>query len=343
MKAFVTGATGFIGSHITRELVKQGFRVRCLVRPDSNTRYIESLNLDIVKGDLWDRTFLERSMEGCDVVFHAAAMYSFWTPQPWRVYKTNVEGTSNILTAALRKGVKKVVYTSTESTIGIRGDGMGTEETLAKESDVSGHYKKSKIQAEKLALRANIMGLPVVIVNPTMPVGRFDVKPTPSGQAVLDFLNRRMPAWVETGINVVDVEDVAKGHILALDRGKAGERYILGNRNLTLKEILDMLQSLTGLKAPKMKLPLWVALGAAYMDEFARGKILNRTPGICVAAVKTAMKIRHFQCSKAIRELGLPQSPIEKAFEKAIIWFLENGYVKHRETESIAKKGNRHA
>jgi dihydroflavonol-4-reductase len=236
-----------------------------------------------------------------------------------------------------------VVYTSTESTVGIHGDAPGTEETPAEESQVSGHYKKSKIRAEKLALKANQAGLPVVVVNPTMPVGPFDVKPTPSGQVIVDFLNRRMPAWVDTGLNVVDVEDVAKGHVLALERGRAGERYLLGNRNLTFREILSLLEGLSGLKAPAMRIPLWIALGTAYVDEVVRGRILGRTPGVCTAAVKTAKKIRHFDCSKAVRELGLPQSPIEKACKKAIHWFLENGYVKHGEIKGMSIEGERHA
>ncbi len=343
MKALVTGATGFIGANLTRELVNQGFRVRCLVRPDSDTRYIDSVNADQVVGDLLDRSSLERAVEGCEVLFHTAAFYSFWTPRPAIVYETNVGGTMNILTAALRKGIKRAVFTSTESTVGINGSGPGTEQAVACENETFGHYKKSKIRAEKLALQASHEGLPLIVVNPTMPVGRYDSKPTPSGQVIVDFLNRRMPAWVDAGLNVVDVEDVAKGHFLALDRGRVGERYLLGNRNLTFREILDILENVSGQKAPKLRLPLCTALGAAYVDEAFSGRIMGRTPRICVAAVRTAGKKRHFDCSKAVRELGLPQSPIEGAYKKAVEWFVENGYVESKYRKGMPIKGGHHA
>jgi dihydroflavonol-4-reductase len=261
------------------------------------------------------------------VLFHVAAFYTFWAPKPKAIYDTNVQGTSNMLSAALDKGIEKVVYTSTESTIGIaENGGLGTEEMEINPSDLAGHYKKSKYMAEGLALKMCRDGLPLVVANPTTPVGPFDIKPTPTGQFIVDFLNRRMPAYVNTGLNVVDVEDVAKGHILALERGRVGERYILGNRNLTFREILGILERITDIKAPRLRIPIWLALGAAYLNEFISGKVLRKHPRIPVGGVKAARKFRYFDCSKAVRELGLPQTPVEEALEKAVRWFRQNGY-----------------
>ncbi len=327
MKALVTGATGFIGGNLVRELLKQGFQVRALAREGSDRRNTSGLNIDVVVGDLRDKTSLDRAVEGCDVLFHVAAAYTFWTPDPTIIYETNVQGTENILTAARNAGIRKVVYTSTESTIGIEGHNLGSEETEATLGSLSGHYKKSKLLAERLALRICDQGLPLTVVNPTMPVGPWDTKPTPTGKVVVDFLNGRMPAYVNTGLNVADVGDVVKGHILALEKGRIGERYILGNRNLTFRDLLGILETITGVRAPKVRIPIWGALGAAYADEFTCGKILKRPPRIPIAAVKTARKFRHFDCSKAIRQLGLPQTPIEESLRKAVLWFRQNGYV----------------
>ena len=328
MKALVTGATGFIGGNLVRELLKQGYRVRSLVRRGSNQQNIRDLDIEVFFGDLRNRASLDEALAGCDVLFHVAASYTFWAPDPKVIYDTNVHGTENILTAALAKGIKKVVYTSTESTIGISQNGdLGTEEAEASPGELPGHYKKSKYMAERLALRICHDGLPLVVVNPTVPVGPLDIKPTPTGQLIVNFLNRRMPACVNTGLNVVDVEDVAKGHILALEKGRVGERYILGNKNLTFREILNTLERITGIKAPNLCIPLWLALGAAYTDEFVSGKVLKRHPRIPVAAVKAACKFRHFDCSKAVGELGIPQTPVEEALEKARQWFRQNGYV----------------
>ena len=328
MKALVTGATGFIGGNLVRELLKQGFRVRALARKDSSRRNITDLEIDVAIGDLRDRTSLDRALEGCDVLFHVAAAYTFWTPDPTAIYETNVGGTENILAAARNAGIQKIVYTSTESTIGIEGHNVGSEETEATLDSLSGHYKKSKLLAERLALEMCQEGLPLTVVNPTMPVGPWDAKPTPSGQIVVDFLNGRMPAYVNTGLNVVDVGDVAKGHILALEKGRIGERYILGNKNMTLRELLGALETITGIKAPNVRIPIWLALGAAYVDEFVRGKLLKRPPRIPVSAVRTARKFRHFDCAKSIRELGLPQTPIEESLSRAVSWFRQNGYVR---------------
>lgn len=324
----VTGATGFIGANVVRGLIKQGYQVKALVRKESNRENIEGLDIEVVVGDLRDKASLIRALDGCEVLFHVAASYTFWAPDPRDIYETNVKGTENILEAALARGMKKVVYTSTESTIGIAKDrNLGTEDMAVDPRNLAGHYKKSKYMAEKLALKMCGDGLPLVIVNPTMPVGPLDIKPTPTGQLIVDFLNRKMPAYVNTGLNVVDVEDVARGHILALEKGRIGERYLLGNKNLTLKEILTILEGISGIRAPRLRIPLWLALCMSYADEFVSGKVLRRRPRVPLAGVKTARKFRHFDCSKAIRELGLPQTPVEEALEKAVRWFKQNGYV----------------
>jgi dihydroflavonol-4-reductase len=302
--------------------------VRALVRKESNRANIEGLDIEVAIGDLRDRPSLDQALDGCDVLFHAAASYTFWARNPGVVYETNVQGTENILTAALARGIKKIVYTSTESTIGMDKNGcLGCEQIDAKDSDLPGDYKKSKYLAEKLGRKMCRAGLPLVVVNPTVPVGPYDVKPTPTGQFIVDFLNGRMPAYVNTGLNLVNVEDVARGHILALEKGRVGERYILGNRNLTYREIMGILEEITHIKAPRLKIPIWLALGTAYTNEFFSGTILRRQPRIPVAAVMAARRFRHFDCSKAISELGLPQTPVEEALEKAVRWFRQHGYV----------------
>mgnify|MGYP005839693837 CR=1 FL=1 len=327
MKALVTGATGFIGGNLARELLRQGFQVRALVRKSSSRMTIDGLDVEIALGDLRDKPSLECALTGCDVLFHVAASYTFWTRDPAAVYDTNVQGTENILTAAGAVGIEKIVYTSTESTIAIQGHALGTETDQATIDSLSGHYKKSKLLAEQLVLRLCDQGLPITIVNPTMPLGAWDAKPTPTGQVVVDFLNGRMPAYVNTGLNVVDVGDVVAGHVLALEKGRVGERYILGNRNLTLRDILGILERITGIRAPTVRIPLWLALGAGFVDEFVEGTLLHRLPRIPIAAVRTARKFRHFDCSKAVDELGLPQTPIEEALRRAVFWFKQHGYV----------------
>jgi len=328
MKALVTGATGFIGGNLVRQLLKQGYQVKALIRQGSNPRNIDGLNVESAFGDLRDKPSLGRALDECDALFHVAAAYTFWAPDPKAIYEANVQGTENILTAAREKGIKKVVYTSTESTIGIgRNGSLGAEELETSANKLPGHYKKSKYLAEKLALRMCHEGLPLVVVNPTTPVGPLDVKPTPTGQFIVDFLNRRLPAYVDTGLNIVDVEDVAKGHILALEKGRIGERYILGNKNLTFREILGILGQLTGIKVPQLKIPIWLALGAAYADGFIWGSILRRCPRIPLEGVKASRKFRYFDCSKAVQELGFSQTPAEESLEKAVRWFRENGYV----------------
>lgn len=327
MRALVTGANGFIGSNVVRALLERGYAVRALVREGSNLRNLAGLDVELATGDVRERATLERALAGCDCLFHLAAAYALWTPDPQPIYDINVDGTANALAAARRAGVRRVVYTSSESTIGIARNGcLGNEEMVVEPAQLAGHYKRSKYLAEQVALRACRDGMEVVVVNPTTPIGRGDIRPTPTGQIVVDFLNGRMPAYVNTGLNLVDVEDVAVGHVLALEKGRPGERYILGNRNLTLKEILQALSRVTGRPAPRLRLPLWVALGAAYASEFAAQRLTGGPPRIPVTGVKVARHFRYFDCSKAVRELGMPQTPIEEALEKAVRWFREHGY-----------------
>ncbi len=327
MNVLVTGATGFIGANIVRQLLKGGHKVRALVREKSDQRNIRGLNLDVAYGNLLDRESLESAIEGCDGLIHSAAYYTFWSSNPKEVYDTNVQGTRNILEAARDRQIRRVVFTSSESTIGIaQNSGIGSEEIEVATRDLSGHYKRSKFESEKIALGMCKEGLPVVVVNPSVPIGPWDVKPTPTGQFIVDFLRGKMPAYVNAGLNVVDVEDVAVGHVLALEKGKVGERYILGNRNVTFKDVLFILERITGIKAPWIRIPLWLALGAGYIDEFVSSKIGKRHPRIAVESVRAACRCRHFDCSKAANDLGVPQSPIESACEKAVTWFRENGY-----------------
>jgi len=327
MKALVTGATGFIGSNVVRALLERGYEVRALTREASNRSNLAGLDVELAIGDVRERASLERALEGCDCLFHLAAAYALWTPDPQPIYDINVDGTVNALAAARAVGVRKVVYTSSESTIGIVQNGsLGTEEMFVEPGALAGHYKRSKYLAEQVALRASGEGLDVVVVNPTTPIGRGDIRPTPTGQIVVDFLNGRMPAYVNTGLNLVDVEDVAAGHVLALEKGRPGERYILGHENLTLKEILEALSRVTGLPAPRLRMPLWVALGAAHVSEFAARRVTGGPPRIPVTGVQVARHFRYFDCSKAVRELGLPQTPVEEALDKAVRWFREHGY-----------------
>jgi dihydroflavonol-4-reductase len=316
--------------------------VRALVRKESDRRNIDGLDIEIAAGDLTDSASLPAALEDCEGLFHVAAAYTFWARDPRRIYETNVTGTENILAAASRAGIKKVVYTSSESTLKNPGDGTpGNGLELNNPDELPGDYKRSKCLAEKRAMEICREGLPIVVVNPTTPIGAYDAKPTPTGRIIVDFLNGRMPAYVNTGLNVVDVEDVAAGHILAMEKGRVGERYVLGNRNLTLHDIFLILERLTGVRAPRLSIPLWSALAAAYVDEFVQGGLLRRPPRIPLAAVKAACKFRYFDCTPVINELGLPQSPIEEAFEKAIRWFRQNGYIHHLSKSSQAGKGAR--
>lgn len=327
-KVFLTGATGFIGASLARELAREGCRVKALVRPGSDRRNISGLDIEIHEGDLLDSASLEAGLAGCDTLFHAAADYRLWTRDPSSMYAVNVDGTRAILTAALKKDVSRVVYTSSVGTLGNPGDGRpGTEETPVTFADMVGHYKKSKFLAEREAESFLARGLPLVIVNPSTPVGARDIKPTPTGKIIVDFLNRKMPAYLDTGLNLIDVEDCARGHILAARRGRIGEKYILGNRNLTLREIFILLEEISGLPAPKVRLPYTPILLAAFVNE-GLSRITGREPMIPLAGVRMAGKLMYFNSSKAVRELGLPQNPVEDALRKAVEWFRAEGYVR---------------
>lgn len=329
MKCLVTGATGFIGSNLVRALIKNGFSVRALTRENSNSSNLKNLDIEIHHGDLLDYKSLENALKGCAFLFHAAAHYSFWDVSKDLIYKINVDGTRNILKAALKTGIKKTVYTSTVGCIGIpKNNSSGNEDTPIDQSTLSNSYKHSKYLAEKEALRFFENGLPIVIVNPSTPVGPGDVKPTPTGKIIVDFLNRKIPAFIDTGLNLIDVRDCALGHILALKKGKPGERYILGNQNLSFRKILLLLEEITGIKAPGLKIPYSVALIAAYINEMISDYITKTPPKIPLGGVKMAKYFMYFDASKAVKELGLPQNPIKKALEDAVAWYRENGYVR---------------
>ena len=328
MKVLVTGATGFIGGNLARLLWQRGHQVRALVRPESNTLTIDGTGIEAVHGDILDLNSVARAAQGCEAVFHCAASYTFWSRDHRTVYRTNVEGTANVLSAASQAGVSRLVYTSTVSTVGLPNGHMATEDTPLDPSRLSGHYKKSKYQAELLALKSASEGLPVVVVNPTTPVGPWDVKPTPTGKIVLDFLLGRIPAYLDTGMNLVDVEDVAVGHILAMEQGQPGQRYLLGNRNVTLKEVFRMLQGATGLSTPRWRAPYWLVMGAGYFNQVVEGGLLRREPRIPLEGVKVSRNPMYVNCDKAVTELGMPQSPVETALEKSIDWFNEHGYTR---------------
>jgi len=328
MKAFVTGATGFIGASIARELLADGVEVRALARKGSDRRNLEGLDIEIWEGDLRDREGLERGLKGCDTLFHAAADYRLWTRTPADMYDINVGGTRNILGAALATGVSRVVYTSSVGTLGNPGDGTpGTEATPVVFEDMVGDYKKSKFLAERAAEEFLAKGLPLVIVNPSTPVGPRDVKPTPTGKIIVDFLNRKMPAYLNTGLNLIDVATCARGHLLAAQKGKVGEKYILGNENLTLERIFALLSEITGLKAPKVRLPYYPILLAAHVNE-AISAVTGKEPLIPLAGVQMAAKFMYFDPGKAARELGLPMTPVRDSLEQAVAWFRQHGYAK---------------
>ncbi len=327
MKAFVTGATGFLGSHVARVLAEQGADLRLLVRPTSNLKNLEGLNTETATGDLRDAASLERAMSGCDTVFHVAADYRLWVQDPDEMYKSNVEGTRAMLEAARKNGVRHVVYTSSVATMGFTSNGHpADEDSPVSLANMIGHYKRSKFMAEQVALEAGRSGMHVVTVNPTTPVGEQDVKPTPTGRIVLDFLKRKFPAYVETGLNLVDVRVCAQGHIAALEKGRSGERYILGGENLTLKQLLDKLGSLTGLPSPKIKLPYFFAYATGVVDEAITGRLLKREPRATVDTVRMGKKKMFAISDKAERELGWKIVPLEDALRRADDWFRTNGY-----------------
>jgi dihydroflavonol-4-reductase len=324
----VTGGTGFIGAHVVRALRRRGREVRCLVRPGSRRGNLEGLPVEIVEGDVTDVPSVRAAVRGCETVFHVAADYRLDAADPAALFGVNVAGTENVLRAAADAGARRIVHTSSVGALGLRADGSpADEETPVDPATLVGAYKRSKFEAERAARALAAAGAPVVIVNPSTPVGELDVKPTPTGQVIVDFCNRKMPAYVETGLNVVDVKDVAEGHILAAERGVAGRGYILGNRNMTLKEILDALARITGLPSPRVRLPHWVPVAAARADRLLT-RLSGRAPRISLEGAKMARYRMYFDASRAVRELGLPQSPVEAALGRAVAWFRANGYVR---------------
>ena len=330
MTTLVTGATGFVGSHVARQLVSAGHPVRILVRKSSNLQALDGARVEAFEGDLRDAGSLDRAMRDIRRVFHVAADYRLWTRNPEEIYETNVEGTRKLLEAAGRAGVERVVYTSTVATIAVpqphSGGPLPNEDTNAELSQMIGHYKRSKYLAELEAIKAAGAGVPVVIVNPTAPVGPGDWKPTPTGRIVVDFLNGKMPAYVDTGLNVVAVEDVAAGHLLAAEKGRIGERYILGARNMTLKSILDALSVITGRPAPRIRLPHAVALAAGYADELY-SRMVGREPQIPVEGVRMSRHKMFVESNKAERELGYKPTPVEAALERSVRWYEDHGYI----------------
>jgi dihydroflavonol-4-reductase len=324
----VTGGSGFVGSHVVRALLAKGRSVRCLVRAESRRDNLDGLPVEIAVGDLTDPASLARALTGVHTLYHVAADYRLWAKDPRELYRANVGGTQSILAAAAKAGVARVVYTSSVAALGGNDDGSpGDETTPVVRERIIGHYKKSKYDAERVAAEWAAKGLPVVIVNPSTPVGERDIKPTPTGQLIVDFLNRRMPAYVDTGLNLVDVRDVAAGHLAAAEKGRPGERYILGNRDMTLKEILDALARLTGLPALRVRLPHWIPLSVAAVST-AWSEVTGRAPGISLESVRMSTHRMFFDAGKAVRELGLPQTPVDEPLGRAVAWFREKGYVR---------------
>lgn len=327
MKAFVTGATGFVGSHVARALAEQGAELRLLMRPTSRTDNITDLRAEVALGDLRDPDSLRNTMTGCEFVFHVAADYRIWVRDPHEMYRANVEGTRAVIAAARLSGVHRVVYCSSVATMGFTATAQIVDEnTPVSLDDMIGHYKRSKFLAEQVALEAGRAGGDVVVVNPTTPIGENDIKPTPTGRIIVDFLKRKFPAYVDTGLNLADVKEVARGHILAMEKARPGERYILGGENLTLKEILDKLSAITGLPSPSLKVPHAVAMTFAAFDQFFTGVVRNKEPRATIDAVKMGRKKMFASSAKAERELGYRAVPVESALRRAVGWFHAHGY-----------------
>ena len=327
MKAFVTGATGFVGSHVARLLAGQGAELRLLVRSGSRQENLAGLNAELVVGDLTDPASLRKGMEGCDAVFHLAADYRLWIRDPRPMYAANVDGTVAVIEAARAAGVRRTVYCSSVATLGFGYDRRAVDEaTPVDEAQMIGHYKRSKYLAERRAVELAAKGAEVVIVNPSTPIGEQDIKPTPTGRIVLDFLLGNFPAYMETGMNLVDVHDVARGHLLAFEKGRRGERYILGGENLTLKQILDTLGELTGLPSPSMKVPHAVAMAFAAFDQTFNGYLRNREPRATIEEVRMGKKFMWVDSSKAEQELGYRHGAVREALDRAARWFAAQGY-----------------
>jgi dihydroflavonol-4-reductase len=326
MRVFVTGATGFVGWHLMEALLARGHQVRCLVRPAS-TALLDGRPVEVVSGDLTDAAGLRRAIQGVDVVYHCAADYRLYVPDPPAMYAANVDGTENVLRASAEAGVGRVVYTSTVGALGLHDDATPADERApASLNDMIGHYKRSKFLAERVAERWAANGLPVVIVNPTAPVGERDLKPTATGKFILDFIRGKIPAYVDTGLNLVDVRDVAQGHLLAAEKGRVGEKYILGYRNMTLREILQTLAGIVGRPAPRVRIPHWVPLAVAAVDT-GWARLMHGLPRFELDAVRLSRKKMFFDSGKAVRELGLPQTPVEEPLRRAVEWYRAHGYI----------------
>lgn len=320
--AFVTGGTGFIGANLVRLLVEEGYQVKALVRADSRLDNLHNIDVELVKSDLNDPN-LSHLMTGCDVLFHVAAHYSLWQADKDLLYRHNVLGTRHILAAARQAGIDRTVYTSSVAAIGVKEAGIADETYQSPVEKLIGDYKKSKYWAEQEAIKAAKTNQDIIIVNPSSPIGPLDIKPTPTGDIILRFLKKQMPFYLDTGLNFIDVRDVARGHLLALEKGKTGERYILGNQNLTLKEILDKLAKITGIPAPQNTVPAWLPLSVAWIDEKILAP-LGKTPSVPLDGVRMSTQKMYYDPSKAIKELGLPQTPIEIALKDAVDWFKKN-------------------
>ncbi|MBE9174468.1 NAD-dependent epimerase/dehydratase family protein [Synechocystis salina LEGE 06155] len=330
---FVTGGTGFVGANLVRHLLAQGYQVRALVRASSCPDNLHNLPIDWVVGDLNDAD-LHRQMQGCRGLFHVAAHYSLWQKDREDLYRSNVLGTRNILACAQKAGIERTVYTSSVAAIGVKGAGQSADETYQSPVEkLIGAYKQSKYWAEQEALAAAQQGQDIVIVNPSTPIGPWDVKPTPTGEIILRFLRRQMPAYVNTGLNLIDVRDVAAGHLLAWQRGKTalarGDRYILGHENISLQGILAHLSTITGLSAPKNTVPLWLPLAVAWVEETVLAP-LGRSPSVPMDGVKMSAQEMYYDAGKAVRELGLPQSSIKQALADAVHWFQDQGYIQSK-------------
>jgi dihydroflavonol-4-reductase len=337
MTALVTGATGFVGSRVARALLAAGWPVRALVRPGANLRNLRGLAIEPFTGDLTDRASLDRAVTGCRVLLHVAADYRLGSPRPQELYRSNVEGTRNAIDAAAQAGLERIVYTSSVATMGLPKDGSpGTEDTPVGLADMIGHYKRSKFLGEQVARELARAGAPVVIVNPSTPIGPGDVKPTPTGQIILDAALGRTPAYVDTGLNIVHVDDVAAGHLLALESGRVGERYILGGENMSLREILEQVSALVGRAPPRIRLPHAVVMPIAYVaDTFAR--LTGTTTRVTVEGVRMSRKRMYFSSEKAARELGYRWRAPAQAFEDAVAWLKEEGYIKGSAVDSYHK------
>jgi dihydroflavonol-4-reductase len=326
-RILVTGGTGFVGHHVARRLVQEGYEVRVLARPASPRGLLRDLPVEIVRGDLTDPASLQPAVAGCSAVCHVAADYRLWARHPEELYRSNVDGTEQLLLASREAGVERVVYTSTVGTLDFSRNGKpATEDDNADPATLAGPYKKSKFMAEQVALRFAREGYPVVIVSPSAPVGEGDRKPTETGKMIVDFLNRRMPAYIDTGLNLVDVRDIAEGHLAALRQGRPGERYILGGSNMSFREILETLGRIANLPVPFLRMPYGVALCAGVVDSWIAG-LLDRTPRIPLEGVKMARHKMYVSSTKAERELGYHAGPVEPALERAVRWFAENGYI----------------